>query len=94
MAAWFLAADRAQGRAVLRAWRPGLVVGLTSLAGSLGWFLAFTQQSAAYVFALGQVELIFGLILGRIVFGERPSAREVAGMALLAASLVWLVSVV
>ncbi len=94
MAAWFLWRDRAQARAVLAAWRPGLAVGLTSLAGSLGWFAAFAQANAAYVFALGQVELLFGLILGRVWFGERPSARELGGMALLVASLVALVAVV
>ena len=94
MGAWLLVRDRAQARAVLAAWRPGLAVGLTSLAGSLGWFAAFAQANAAYVFALGQVELIFGLILGRVLFGERPTTRELAGMALLVASLVALVAVV
>ena len=94
MSLWFLWRDRAQARRVLAAWRPGLLVGGLSLAGSLGWFIAFAQQSAAYVFALGQVELIFGLVLGRVLFGERPSRSEAAGMALLAASLVWLVAVV
>lgn len=94
MALWFLWRDRAQARAVLAAWRPGLVVGITSLAGSLGWFLAFTQQSAAYVFALGQVELVFALILGLVLFGERPARRELAGMALLVASLILLVAVI
>jgi drug/metabolite transporter (DMT)-like permease len=93
MAAWFLARDRAQGRAVLAAWRPGLAVGLASLAGSLGWFVAFAQASAAYVFALGQVELVFGLALGLLLFGERPARRELAGMALLVASLIALVAV-
>ena len=94
MAAWFAARDRAQARTVLAAWRPGLAVGLTSLAGSLGWFAAFAQQSAAYVFALGQVELLFGLLLGLVLFGERPARRELLGMALLVASLIWLVAVV
>lgn len=94
MALWFAWRDPAQARAVLAAWRPGLAVGLTSLLGSLGWFLAFTQQSAAYVFALGQVELVFALLIGLFVFGERPVRRELIGMALLVASLILLVAVV
>ncbi|MEM1430686.1 MAG: EamA/RhaT family transporter [Pseudomonadota bacterium] len=94
MAVWLAACDRPQARAVLAAWRPGLVVGLFSLAGSLGWFIAFAQQNAAYVFALGQIELIFGLILGLVFFNERPARRELMGMALLAVSLVALVAVI
>jgi drug/metabolite transporter (DMT)-like permease len=94
MAAWLALRDRREARAVLAAWRPGLWVGLTSLAGSLGWFVAFAQQSAAYVFALGQVELVFGLLLGLALFGERPTPRELGGMALLVASLIALVAVV
>ena len=94
MALWFAGCDRAQAKAVLRAWRPGLLVGITSLAGSFGWFFAFTQQNAAYVFALGQVELVFGLILGVWIFGERPAPRELVAMALLVASLVALVAVI
>jgi len=94
MAGWFLVRDRAQARAVIAAWRPGLAVGLTSLAGSLGWFVAFAQASAAYVFALGQVELLFGLLLGLALFGERPSARELGGMALLVVSLLALVAAI
>ncbi len=94
MALWLGWRDRAEARATLRAWRPGLVLGILSLAGSLGWFVAFAQQNAAYVFALGQIELLFGLVLGRVMFGEQPSRRELIGMGLLALSMIWLVAVI
>ena len=72
---------------MLRAWRATVLVGITGMLGSLGWFTAFTLQNAAYVRALGQVELIFSLILGFAIFGERVTRRELVGMALLAVSL-------
>ena len=38
--------------------------GVTGMLGSLGWFVAFTLQNAAYVRALGQVELVFSVLGG------------------------------
>lgn len=91
MLIWFLWRDREQIRLVLRAWRPGLAVGAASLAGSYCWFTAFALQNAAYVYALGQVELLFSVAGGALFFGERLSRREAFGIGLLALSLVVLV---
>lgn len=76
---------------VLRAWRGTALVGVTGMLGSLGWFTAFTLQNAAYVRALGQIELVFGLLVTALVFRERISLREVAGMAALMSAIVILV---
>lgn len=94
MAIWLSWRDRAQLWATFRAWRPGLAMGVMSLAGSFCWFAAFGLQSAAYVFAVGQVELVFSLVIGVLVFGERPGVRELCGMALLLVSILALVFVV
>lgn len=94
MAAWFLWRDRAEMGRVLAAWRPGIAVGLTSLVGSFCWFVAFAEQKAALVYALGQVELVFSVLGGALLFGERLTRREGAGIALLGVSLVALVLVV
>lgn len=93
MTAWF--AGRGGGALVQtwREWRVGLLVGLSSAAGSLGWFVAFTLQNAAYVFAVGQVELVFGMIASARIFGEGLTRREVTGLAILAVSVVVLVAV-
>jgi len=66
---------------------------LTSMAGSICWFMAFTLQNAAYVNAVGQIELLFSLIIGAFVFGERISKREWQGLSLLTASIVTLIIV-
>lgn len=94
MAAWLAWRDRPQLWATFRAWRPGLVMGLASLGGSFCWFAAFSLQTAAYAFAVGQVELAFSLLIGVLVFGERPSARELVGMALLLGSILGLLVLV
>jgi drug/metabolite transporter (DMT)-like permease len=65
----------------------GLLVGATSALGSACWFTAFTLQIAAYVRTLGLVELVFTLLISLYAFRERPSRAELAGLALLGASI-------
>lgn len=91
MGAWLIWRDRAQLVAVLRAWRVAGWVGVASMGGSLCWFTAFTLQNAALVKAVGQVELLLSVIAGAVVFRERLSRREIAGMALVSASVLSLV---
>lgn len=76
---------------VIRAWRRTIWVGVTGVAGSAGWFTAFALMNAAYVRALGQVEIVFTLLVSVLVFRERLSAREGAGIALVVASLIAIV---
>ncbi len=66
-------------------------MGFMSMLGSIGWFTAFTLQNAAYVFAVGQVEVIFSIMASVLFFKEKITAREVFGMALLSASIIALV---
>ena len=75
-------------REVAAAWRATAPVGIASALGSACWFGAFALQAAALVFAVGQVELIFSLLIGWLAFGERPGARPLAGIALVGASAV------
>ena len=78
------------GRVVTR-WRRTVLVGLTGMLGSLGWFAAFSLQNAAYVRALGQVEIVFTLLASALVFRERLALREGLGIALVVASVVVIV---
>jgi len=61
------------------------------MGGSFCWFLAFTLQNAAYVKALGQVELILSLLASVLFFREKISAREMLGIGLLGVSILALV---
>jgi drug/metabolite transporter (DMT)-like permease len=78
---------------VLRGWRSTLPVGLTGMLGSLMWFWAFALENAAHVRAVGQVELVFSIVAGALVLGERITAREGIGIAILGLSVVALVLV-
>lgn len=91
MLAWMLWRDRAQVIRVLAVWRIAALVGVFSMLGSLGWFTAFALQTAAYVKALGQVELAFVVLGGWLIFGERLSRRETLGLTVMAASVLVLV---
>lgn len=77
--------------AVRASWRTSVWMGLASLGGSLGWFLAFTLQNAAYVFAVGQVEVIFSILISTLVFKEHITRREGTGIALITLSVLTLV---
>ena len=66
-------------------------MGVASLGGSIGWFTAFTLQNAAYVFAVGQVEVIFSLLASMFFFHEKITRRELLGVFLLTASILLLV---
>ncbi len=78
---------------VVGQWRKAVWLGLAGMAGSLAWFTAFGLQNAAYVFAVGQVEVIFSIAVSVLFFGERLTAREGLGIGLLTASIIALVLV-
>jgi drug/metabolite transporter (DMT)-like permease len=94
MALWLWWREPGQIEAVWRARRVAVWIGLMSMAGSMGWFTAFTLQTAAYVKAVGQVELVLSLLASVLFFRERSSLRELTGMAVLCASIVALVLLV
>lgn len=88
MTIWLRLREAGQIRAVLGAWRKAGAVGVFSMIGSFCWFAAFALQSAAYVFAVGQIELIFSLAVSAFIFRETVTRRELGGMALLTVSIV------
>jgi drug/metabolite transporter (DMT)-like permease len=91
MSLWLAVREPGAITRVLSSWRATAPVGLTGMLGSLGWFAAFSLQNAAYVRALGQVEIIFTLLAGTFIFGERMGRREGVGVGLVIASVLMLV---
>ena len=90
MGLYLLARDRAQLAAIGRAWRPALLVGVCGMAASAGWFTAMAMQNAAYVRAVGQVELLFAFMVSLFVFRERVRALDVVGVVLIIGGIVLL----
>jgi len=69
-------------------WRPAMLVGVSGGLASIGWFSAFTLQNAAYVRALGQIELIFTFAATLLIFREKVARAEIAGIALITAAII------
>lgn len=88
---WLILKEPGELRRIFAAWRVAGMVGVTSLMGSLGWFVAFGLQKAAHVKALGQAELIFSFLASTFLFGERSTSRELFGIAALCLSVVLLI---
>ena len=84
---WLVLREPGQITETLKGWRKSSLVGVFSLIGSWCWFAAFSLQNAAYVFAVGQIELIFSLAMGMLFFREKTSPRELLGMGLLTISI-------
>ncbi len=91
MALWLRWREPGELRRVLRSWRATLPVGVTGVLGSLGWFTAFALQNAAYVRAVGQIELLFSVVISALWFRETPRRIEALGIALLTASILAIV---
>ena len=91
MTAYILVKERAQFMLSLHAWRMAVLVGLFSMLGSIGWFTAMTLQNAAYVRAVGQIELIFTFSISYFVFRERTTLFEALGVFLIAIGILFLV---
>lgn len=91
MAVWLALREAGEITKVVQHWRITALVGLSGMIGSLGWFTAFTLQNAAYVKALGQVELIFSFLASYLFFKESSTPRELAGIGFVVLSIVVLV---
>lgn len=88
MGIYFLVRDRDELARVARCWRKAVWVGAAGTAASAGWFTAMTLQNAAYVRAVGQIELFFSFAASTILLGERSTRREIVGVGLLMIGVV------
>jgi drug/metabolite transporter (DMT)-like permease len=91
MLIWLTWRDRGEIARVAGVWRTASFVGLTSIAGSYCWFTAFTLQNAAYVKAVGQIELIFSILATMLFFREKITGREYLGIGFISLSVLGLV---
>lgn len=91
MALYMWVREPGQIRAVFATWRLSGLVGLVGVLGSIGWITAMTLQNAAYVRALGQVELLFTFAVSYFYFREGVSRSELVGIFLVTAGILFLV---
>ncbi len=82
MAVYMRLREPGQITRVIEAWKVAALVGLSGMLGSAGWFTAMTIQNAAYVRALGQIELVFTFAASYFFFHEKTNRIELLGIAL------------
>ena len=85
---WIYIKEREQLNLMMKNLGACTFVGFTSVAGSVGWFTSMSLQNAALVRTLGQTEFIVSLLITYLYFGEKISAREYLGVALIAISVI------
>ena len=91
---WIYLREPGQLTAVWKARKSAVWVGLTSMGGSFGWFTAFSVQNAAYVKAVGQIEILLSMAVGYFFFHEKLTVREFVGVGFLAISVIILVLII
>ncbi len=91
MTAWLFVRRRQVLAEAFGSWRVSGLVGLTGMMASACWFTAMTIENAAYVRALGQVELVFTFIASRMIFREHTSIAEFMGILAIVAGILVLV---
>ena len=69
-----------------------LAVSVCSCVGSVGWFTAMSLESVALVKTLGQIEVLFMLLISALVFKERLQRADHWGLLLIvlaAIAVIW-----
>jgi drug/metabolite transporter (DMT)-like permease len=77
---YLIVREPGQLTAVFHNWRMAIMVGLTAMIASVGWFTAVTLQNAGYVRALGQIELVFTFVASVLIFHEKTNRVEMLGV--------------
>ena len=90
MLAWILMREPEELKRVIKAWRPGLLVGFAGASASFGWFMAVTLQQAAIVKVVAQVEMLFTFASAVFIFREWINKLEVLGCLLIVLGVVML----
>ena len=85
---WLGATERAEFAKLRTVVRPSIFIGITSAIGSIGWFTAMAMENASYVKAVGQVEVIFTILISTLYFKERITPWEYAGIATIVAAVL------
>lgn len=60
-----------------------LATSVCSFLGSLGWFSAMSLQHVAFVKIVGQIEVLFMLLISYFIFNERLKKQDLWGLALI-----------
>lgn len=85
---FLLAREPGEMRRVFSSWRDSVVVGALSACGSACWFSGFALAPVAMVRAVGQVEIIFTLLVSRFYLREQIRTADGVGALVVVAGVV------
>ena len=85
---WLLLRDPAVLLALWQRPRLTLLISVCSCLGSIGWFTAMSLESVALVKTLGQVEVLFMLLISAFFFKEKLVRSDHLGLALIVLAAV------
>ena len=69
-------------------WKKGLPVGFFGCSATFCWFYAFSLVDATLVRAVGQLEIVFSILMSYIFYKERITGFELVGMSLITISIL------
>ena len=69
-------------------WKKGLPVGFFGCAATFCWFSAFSLIDATFVRAVGQLEIVFSVLISYIFYKEKITGFEIIGMSLITISIL------
>ena len=69
-------------------WKKGLPVGFFGCSATFCWFYAFSLVDATLVRAVGQLEIVFSVLMSYIFYKERITGFELIGMSLITISIL------
>ena len=91
MVLYLTAFERNQWKAIVAGKHQALFIGVTSITGSIGWFTAMTLVQASFVRALGQIEVIFALLITFLFFKEKPGTFEWIGIITITTGVLFVI---
>lgn len=92
LTSYLIVRDSASLRALWQRPKLTLAVSVSSCVGSIGWFTAMSLESVALVKTLGQVEVLFMLLISALVFKEKLQKADHVGLILIvlaAIAVMW-----
>ena len=73
---------------LLSIWKKGLPVGFFGSLATFCWFSAFSLVDATFVRAVGQLEIVFSVLISYIFYKEKITGFELIGMSLITLSIL------
>lgn len=68
-----------------------MLMGCIGFVTSMLWFVAYSVQNAAYVNAVGQVEIVFSMLATHLIFKEKVKWIELLGIMLITVSIMTII---